>query len=206
MSFFTIIAYQSSPWAYPKETDFLRNAKENVIIWTRRHPLKYSQKDSKVKLLISLETNVIRYILQFHQGVKRGKGIRVNPLNHVPAQVPESNHVFYSWRWLSSGGKTKEWDVKEQWWLTALSKRWAAGRCLPESSWSGYVVHLCWDKSPSRARRTVKQTTALVFHECKLCPFEWLTSPGVRSSDRSSAGLQSGCRTAPWEDAKKTFD
>lgn len=90
MFFFTIIAYQNSR-TYPKETDFLRNAKKHVIISMRQRPLKSCRKDTNLKHFL-LVTNVIRYILQFHQGVKQGKGIRVNPLNHVPAQVTESNH------------------------------------------------------------------------------------------------------------------
>lgn len=90
MPFFTIIAYQSSPCTYPKETDFLWNAQENVIICARQRPLRYRLEDTNPQIFLSA-TNVIKYILQFHQGVKQGKGIRVNPLNLVPAQVTERN-------------------------------------------------------------------------------------------------------------------
>lgn len=57
-------------------------------------------------------------------------------------------------------------------------------------------------KTPRITTRNVKQTTGLDFDECKLCRFKLLTSPEVRSSGKSLADSQSGCKTAPCNDAK----
>lgn len=90
-----------------------------------------------------------------------------------------------------------------QFWLTALSKRWVAERCLTQSSWFCYVVNLCWEKKNSRMTAcNVKQTTGLDLDECKLWRFKLLTSPEVRSSGKSLVDSQSGCKTAPCNDAQ----
>lgn len=51
--------------------------------------LKILPKRHKPQNILVSDKDVIKYILQFHQGMKQGKGIRVNPLNLVPAQVTE---------------------------------------------------------------------------------------------------------------------